>query len=74
MAERPKQNIVYPKLLKEEFSTINEAAAKRLFEGIFYNFPNFKLPAVKILLENKQTQGKAIVSIIGILRYLNLKE
>lgn len=74
MAERPKQNIVCPKVLKEEFSPINEAAAKRLFEGIFYIFPNFKLQAVKILLENKQNQGKAIVTIIGILRYLDLKE
>jgi hypothetical protein len=48
--ERPKENVVYPKVRKEEFSRISEEAAKRLFSGIFYIFPNFKLAAIKILL------------------------
>lgn len=30
-SERPKASIVYPKVLKEEFSNISEDAAKRLF-------------------------------------------
>lgn len=32
------------------------------------------MPVIKILLENKQTQEKALATIIGVLRYLDRKE
>ena len=58
----------------EEFSKISEEAARQLFVGIFYLYPNFKLPALKILLENKQNQAKTVTSIVALLRYLERKE
>jgi hypothetical protein len=41
---------VYPVVKKEEFSPINEEAARAIFLGIFNIYPKLKLSALKILL------------------------
>lgn len=68
IAGRPKVELVYPKVCKEEFTMIKEQTAIDLFKGLFSPFPNFRISVLKVLLENKQNQLKTVSSILVLLR------